>query len=1333
MKNSYSFLRKALLLMVVCAGSLLSFAQDPVEIGTRAELEAIATNLAGTYKLVADIDLTGTDWAPLGTDGAPFTGVLDGNGHMIIGMRFDYTANDGVVYPGGSRKMGLFSVISGGTVKNLGLKNAFAKGGKHVGGIAGTLKAGAVVEQCCVINSYIETADHGGSIVGNMEGQSIVRNCYGNGEVYSRGSQASGLVGMYKQNGTTISKSYFSGIVRSGNPSAIGAWNDGENPTCEFSVGLAPFVLGSSNLRVCVGNNSTMNGLYSLASTVTDGTKDNYAAIGYITNLGDSNYGANKRHGANIPDGDANALTQAFYETVLGWDFENVWKMPASGYPVLKWQNTTTIDMSVLVIRPMDKIIYPTNEALDLYKLVYVNNTLKSAANAVIDFTEESEFVEIVDGKAKMTAAGLAQTAPVEVTVNIVTKAGFNLVGSKTSFTIKLQPTFNLISTPEELMGMTDLTAAYQLQNDIDMTGIAFTRINEFKGLFDGNGHVIKGLTYNSPTNDDNGKNVGLFKTIRYATIRNLGLENVNFNGYNDVAGIVGQAYTLSVIENCYVSNSVIEGRDHVAAIAGALRDGAVIRNCYSNAKIHSREHQAGGISGIINWGSVYNSYFSGMVSNPQNRAVGIGGYQDNAGQSASNIRVENSVSLAPYLLSNSWSADAVRILHVAGVPGRPRTLANNYGLSTTWRGRLDFTAGAYVSQETEFIGADQINGADVSPADARTQNFYENVLGWDFTNTWKMSAGGFPLLKWQTAPVKAQLVYKQAEYLLEKDNTLGIDLTSVIQNTLGLPYTVTTESTGVLTIEGSVVKVAAGWNEMFSETVTVTISATGEGASMDPEVITLKIAPSATVADASLSGLGVEGAAIFPAFKADVYDYDVYVSDENESVNLTAVKSQAGAVITDEAAVTGVKAVAVGQNKFSYEVTSANGEFKKNYTLTVHRGLFSVTDLHGFGKRAVNVHSGQWNNNDESPYKLLLGKQAIPATDFNAFKWCHSDGAVTSPWVIFSFANIYEVNAVAFRDKNFREGGDGQIDIWKVEVSSNMETWTTVVDATGQAGVTFKYETFAPVQARYLRFTPTKNNSGAAWIYGFDIYGSYVGALDGETDPVVSRGKAILAYEGGYYEGKGRETPANILDGNHDSNPWATYNYPLSVDIDLESNVTVGGFNLVSDQQTGNLVRGYKVYLKETAEAEWGTAYDITTISVEPGIQSSFHKLPAGVPARFVRLEIPTEYKQDTPERLDAWTRIREFEVYDNKVYTSFENAVGNESRVWTAGSRIVVELNGAETGEMQVINTVGQRIHSQKVTASQNSTFRAFEKGVYLVMLTVDGKVQTSKVIVK
>lgn len=135
----------------------------PTPISTRVELEAIASNLGGNYILMNDIDLSGSDWTPLGPSyAAAFTGKLNGNGHKITGMTV--VSSSSGTYP----ISGLFGVTRNATIYNLHFSNCTLQTSN--GGLCGTLAGEAhngSVSNCSVT---------GGSIVDNTTKTNA--NCY---------------------------------------------------------------------------------------------------------------------------------------------------------------------------------------------------------------------------------------------------------------------------------------------------------------------------------------------------------------------------------------------------------------------------------------------------------------------------------------------------------------------------------------------------------------------------------------------------------------------------------------------------------------------------------------------------------------------------------------------------------------------------------------------------------------------------------------------------------------------------------------------------------------------------------------------------------------------------------------------------------------------------------------------------------------------------------------------------------------------------------------------------------------------------------------------------
>ena len=116
--------------------------------------------------LTADIDLTGKDWSPIGTNFYnSYTGTFDGGGHTIMGLTV--TTNDQYV--------GLFGRLGrAGTVKNVvmeGIQITCNHRLGYAGGVAG-FSWGGTIENCSVSGSVSGTVYVGG-VVGVQIGGSI--------------------------------------------------------------------------------------------------------------------------------------------------------------------------------------------------------------------------------------------------------------------------------------------------------------------------------------------------------------------------------------------------------------------------------------------------------------------------------------------------------------------------------------------------------------------------------------------------------------------------------------------------------------------------------------------------------------------------------------------------------------------------------------------------------------------------------------------------------------------------------------------------------------------------------------------------------------------------------------------------------------------------------------------------------------------------------------------------------------------------------------------------------------------------------------------------------
>ena len=153
--------------------------------------------------LTADIDLTGKNWTPIGTDyDNSYKGTFDGGGHTITGLTF--TTNDEYV--------GLFGWLNrAGTVKNVVMEGVQITSNQIYGGsIGGVVGSGwGTIENCSVSGSVSGTVYVGG-VVGAQIGGSIT-GCSSSATV--KGTVDVGGVAGQTNSSATLTACYATGNV----------------------------------------------------------------------------------------------------------------------------------------------------------------------------------------------------------------------------------------------------------------------------------------------------------------------------------------------------------------------------------------------------------------------------------------------------------------------------------------------------------------------------------------------------------------------------------------------------------------------------------------------------------------------------------------------------------------------------------------------------------------------------------------------------------------------------------------------------------------------------------------------------------------------------------------------------------------------------------------------------------------------------------------------------------------------------------------------------------------------------------------------------------------
>ncbi len=564
-------------------------AANPYLIYTGAQLAYLAqqtnngTTFEGSYfKLMNNIDLAGLEWTPIGkgTTGdyfnnsttSAFSGTFDGNHYIVSNMKIS-NANNG--------NIGFFGIINGGSVYNLGLENvdiavSFNRDDSEViGALAGIVYDGGNIENCFTTGSISGRNDYSGSwdmyggLIGSLY-QTTVKNCYSECDisVYTkRGGNFGGLIGCVSA--LTLENCYATGDVN-----YTGAGSD--RPRLSGFIGCASNQHGNSTIT-----KSFATGNISSTASASCGKLFGYVEAN-VTNCYSSstqilpnNAVDSAKHTSTAP---ANFASQAWIEANLGWDFANIWEMPAG-----------------------------------------------AEAPALRGFGEGGATPPAEEPPAETPSDAWNGTIAGSFGGGDGTAANPYLIYTGAQLAYLAQQTNN---------GTTFEGCYFKLMNNIDLAGLEWTPIgkgvlstdiplttNVFKGHFDGNYKKISNL---SITNN-NTTFTGLFGTVVNGSVSNLGIENATISiyvsGRSKVGALVG-TISGATISNCYVIGANINNSSSYASSAACLiglshAAQSTITNCYAQGTVESDRHAAIILGGIYTNGAVEitNCYAVGSIT----------------------------------------------------------------------------------------------------------------------------------------------------------------------------------------------------------------------------------------------------------------------------------------------------------------------------------------------------------------------------------------------------------------------------------------------------------------------------------------------------------------------------------------------------------------------------------------------------------------------------------------------------------------------------------------------------------------------------------------------
>ncbi len=323
--------------------------ESPYEIATLDNLYWLTQNSDkwnAEYVQTADIDAfptstwdAGKGYSPIGNSTTNFTGNYNGQGYKITGLTINRT---------GENYIGLFGLVIGSTIQNIGLENVSVTGGARLGALLGSGDQGALVRNCYATGEVSSSSRFSGGLIGyicSVYEMSYVKNCYCECNVTLKGSLKDYCGGLVGENLAYISNSYATGNIVGGLDRIGGlvgsSRSSGSIENC-YALGS---VEGNTNVGGLVGENSELSTKNSFWNVDTDGITGNVS--------GDNNFGATGKTTAELKNV-ATYTNTATAGLAKAWDFvanpnndnlnEDLWNIDGArndGYPYQTWQYAT--------------------------------------------------------------------------------------------------------------------------------------------------------------------------------------------------------------------------------------------------------------------------------------------------------------------------------------------------------------------------------------------------------------------------------------------------------------------------------------------------------------------------------------------------------------------------------------------------------------------------------------------------------------------------------------------------------------------------------------------------------------------------------------------------------------------------------------------------------------------------------------------------------------------------------------------------------------------------------------------------------------------------------
>lgn len=581
-----------------------------------------------------------------------FKGTYDGNNKTISNL---------TVNAPNSNYQGLFGYTSKAVIKNVTLANCNITGKQYTGGIVGYASTSTAIENChvrgnisatesdasghggiagsatatsitnCTVTGTISTSvsnDNYGGIVGAANYDVVITSCENAANISGDGQNHGGIVGRDYNRSNKFKYCLNTGVVN-GNQyvGAIAGQNDSPRDFdhCYYSNQSTIKAFGTSSgsnnytgygevaYVVTLGENiskiefaeqtvitSALSGkkyyakgdwTLTLTPNQTDVTFVSYACEGGT--LSDLTT-ADGTHKLTITDKDVTISA-----LVSNNDATDVNGVTIAAIPDMRWRgnNVSVVVPTITVTNGETPLVLGTD-----YLVECSNNTAIGEATITIKGinnykgTTTKKF-NIVDFPLQDASAANSATNPYLITT-----------------AEDLEALASIVNTGSRLDGYYKQSADITLTNEHTAIGNS-SNTSSFRGVYDGDNKVIKGLLINQPE----ATYQGLFGRAKNATITNVIIENCDITAKKYVGGICGYAGETT-ISNCKVSGAIktadgVDGMYH-GGIAGSIYD-KPISSCVNTASVkgnNSKSQYYGGIVGEGSWTNITDCFNAGIV-----------------------------------------------------------------------------------------------------------------------------------------------------------------------------------------------------------------------------------------------------------------------------------------------------------------------------------------------------------------------------------------------------------------------------------------------------------------------------------------------------------------------------------------------------------------------------------------------------------------------------------------------------------------------------------------------------------------------------------------------